>query len=127
MNAIKAFLCTISVSKFQFFNGAQWRQIYTGFRWYNLTRAQVKVYAKKWVSAGRMRFCKRMLDQKFPAEELEEWLNMRLNRYLFISAIEARRAGAPKEQVCEYISAFGYVKNSFPAYIQMVREQENKQ
>ena len=126
MNAIKAFLCTVSVSKFQLFSYAQWRQIYTGFRWYNLTREQVKVYARRKLSIERMSYCKHALEKGFSPEEMAEWLDMDLNGYVFRDAIEGRFMGIPKEKVYEYAKPGMSVTESFQICIRLIQEYSDK-
>ena len=124
MNRFKAFLLTLSVSGFKLFNSAQWYQIYTGFRRYNLSRSQVKVYAKRWISAGRMRICKHALSDNFSESELEELLDMKLHRYLFRNVIDARFKGVPSEEIKKYLLSYAYSYNSFYEYVKLVKKYE---
>lgn len=124
MNVVKSVLCTICVSAFQSFNYKQYSQIYSGFRTYNLTQKQVKVYAKNTMSAGRMRLCKRALSLGFSKEELQELIDMNLNGYIFRYAVEGRLSGIPKEKVLEYSTASITPEECFSIYIKLLKEHQ---
>ena len=124
MNVIKSVLCTIRVSAFQPFKYKQYYQIYSGFRTYNLTQEQVKVYVNNTISAERMRLCKRALTLGFSKEELQELVDMNLNGYIFRYAVEGRLSGIPKEKVLEYSTTSMTPEECFSIYIKLLKEHQ---
>lgn len=122
MNAIKAKFLTRRVIGFQRFDFEQHYQIYSGFRKYDLTKEQVKIYAKKSMSSHRMSFCKHTLAEGFPLEEMEEWLNMDLDGYMFRHAIKCRMRGIPKERVLQFVKLGGTRQEEFKRYVELLDE-----
>ncbi len=126
MNAFKAKFLTGCVIGVRIFSFEQKYQIYSGFKRYNLTKEQVKVYARKGMSSDRMSYCKHALVKGFSVEEMKEWLDMNLNGYIFRYAIEGRQMGIPKEKVQEYANTKISVGDSFKRYIELIQEYRCK-
>lgn len=124
MNVIKARILTFCVCGFGGYNSEQRYQIYSGFRRYNLTKSQVKVYAKKDISCSRMRLCKHALAAKISPEEIAEWLSLTLNGYIFRYALEGRQKGIPKDKVQEYARNNISVEKSFNKYLELMAEYQ---
>ena len=124
MNTVKAFLCTVAACGLKKFNSDQYKQIYSSFKWYDLTLCEVKVYAKSNISNERMRLCKHTLDKGFPVEYLDELLNMDLPAYKLRNAIDGYFAGIPKERIKEYIVPDLKYEESYAKYMELRKKFE---
>ena len=125
MNVIKAMFLTMCTAGFQFLDLDQYHEIYSGFRWYNLSKEQVKVYAKSNISSSRMKLCKHALAKQFSTAEMEEWLAMNLDKQVFIYVVEGRMEGIPKEKILEYANPEMSVYESFHRYLRLLQEYSN--
>lgn len=125
MKVIKALCLTLCTVGFQFLDLDQYHEIYSGFRWYNLSKEQVKVYAKSSISSRRMNICKHALANQFSPTEMEEWLAMNLDKQVFVYAIEGRMEGIPKEKILEYANPEMSVYESFNRYLRLLQEYSN--
>ena len=119
MKSIKARWLTYMMCRKGKFDAEQRYQIYTGFRWYELTVEQVSVYAKATMSAEQMRTCKHALAKEFSIPEMKEWIGLGLSEYKFKSIIEARLNGISKELIMDCAQKESSDEEFFYEYIQL--------
>ncbi|MBE5812411.1 MAG: hypothetical protein E7314_01995 [Clostridiales bacterium] len=126
MKAIKAFLYTMNISVFEFLDSSQRKEVYSGFRKYDLSLEQVLAYARKDISSHRMNFCKHVLAEGFPAKEMREWLDKDLNTHVFRYVIDCRINNVPKERVRTCLIEEKNLEKCFYNYNELLRQYGKK-
>lgn len=105
MNFIKAWFKAIAIPNYRKMEASQKEQIYSGFRHYDLTPKQVKVYALLDLNSEYMSIAKKGLASGVSCKDIKICLDMQLSRWRFERVIKGILMGFSKQQILSYANA----------------------
>lgn len=104
MNYFKSVFKSLAIPDFKYMDEEQKREVYSGFRHYNLSTKQVRSYASVYYDADNMKLAKRALAKGVACRDVEICLSMKLSRWRTDKVFKGILIGLTGEQIFTYAS-----------------------